>query len=198
MLFLGSKLKKLKRINISLLPGLSTKYFLKSNKILKNNKAINSYYLLELIEKQKLKFNFCLKENIIKQYLLFLKKYKNLNFIINLRLDTFLHNIGFCKTILESRQWITHEHILVNLKIIKQPKFLLKKGDIISLNPNSFSIILLCKKNLYIKYNTYFLEKNMLYINICLFSMKCILLDLINIIFPFITFKNSLIWNYYN
>ena len=66
--YLGPKLKKLKQLNIHMQPGFSTKYSILKN-IKQNNKAIISFYLLELLEKQKIKFTYSLSEKIIKKYI---------------------------------------------------------------------------------------------------------------------------------
>ena len=94
--YLGPKLKKLKQLNIHMQPEFSTKYFiLNTNKY--SNKMILSFYLLELFEKQKLKFTFSLAEKIIKKYILFIQKYNykkfNLVNIIEIRLDNTIFNL---------------------------------------------------------------------------------------------------------
>ena len=67
--YLGPKLKKLKQLNIHMQPGFSTKYSILKKNIKQNNKAIISFYLLELLEKQKIKFTYSLSEKIIKKYI---------------------------------------------------------------------------------------------------------------------------------
>ena len=105
--YLGPKVKKLKQLNIYTQPAFSTKYFIKK-KILKNNKAIISFFLLELLEKQKLKFTFSLSEKIIKKYISFLQQYYykkfNLSNILEMRLDNMLFNVGYSVTIIQARQ----------------------------------------------------------------------------------------------
>ena len=105
--YLGPKLKKLKRLNIHMQPEFSTKYFiLNTNKY--NNKMILSFYLLELFEKQKLKFTFSLSEKMIKKYILFIQKYYykkfNLSNILESRLDNILFKLGYSNTIAQARQ----------------------------------------------------------------------------------------------
>nr|YP_009186555.1 ribosomal protein S4 [Cyclospora cayetanensis]AKO71976.1 ribosomal protein S4 [Cyclospora cayetanensis]ANJ44328.1 ribosomal protein S4 [Cyclospora cayetanensis]ANN13263.1 ribosomal protein S4 [Cyclospora cayetanensis]ANN13291.1 ribosomal protein S4 [Cyclospora cayetanensis]ANN13320.1 ribosomal protein S4 [Cyclospora cayetanensis] len=154
--YLGPKLKKLKQFNIHMHPGFSTKYSILNKNFIKNNKAIISFYLLELLEKQKLKFTFSLTEKLIKKYILFIHKYNykkfNISTIIEARLDKILFNIGYSITIAQARQLIVHGYFFVNFKLITNPSFLIKIGDIISLSSKSSFIFKLCKKNLYIKY----------------------------------------------
>lgn len=106
--YLGPKLKKLRQLNIHIQPGFSTKYSVVKNPIQKNTKAITSFYLLELLEKQKLKFTFSLSEKILKKYIFFFQNYKyktfNLITIFELRFDTVLFNLGYSNTIAQARQ----------------------------------------------------------------------------------------------
>lgn len=165
--YLGPKLKKLKQLNIHMQPGFSTKYSILKN-IKQNNKAIISFYLLELLEKQKIKFTYSLSEKIIKKYIWFIQKYYykkfNLSNILERRFDTILFNLGYSITIAQARQWIIHGHFFVNFKLIKIPSFLIKKGDIINISPKSYFIIKICKQNLYKKYIKNFILYNNIYI----------------------------------
>ena len=105
--FLKPKVKKLKLLNLNIQFGFSNKYYIYNN-IKNNNKIILSFYLLELFEKQKLKFTFSLSEKIIKKYILFIQKYYykrfNLSNIFELRLDNILFKLGYSNTILQARQ----------------------------------------------------------------------------------------------
>lgn len=64
----------------------------------------------------------------------FLKRLEN-------RLDTVLFRMRFSHTFFETRQFIIHEHILVNGNIVQTPSFLLEPGDIISVRITSFNFI---------------------------------------------------------
>ena len=199
--FSECKVKNLKKLNLNILPGYSTKFYFKSIFLndIRLKKTIISYYLKSLLEKQKLKILYGLKESLIKKYLssLRFKKNLNLNNLVNLRFDTFLYNIGFCSTIIQARQWIVHGHFNINLKKIKKPGFLIEKGNIISINPLSVSIINVCKLNLYVRYNTlsvFNLSSNVL---ICANTLKSKLIDLNYIEHNYINFKDYLIKQYY-
>ena len=106
--YLGPKLKKLRQLNVHMQPGFSTKYSVFKHTLLKNTKAVVSFYLLELLEKQKLKFTFSLSEKTIKKYILFLQKYNykkfSLSTILEVRLDSVLFNLGYSNTITQARQ----------------------------------------------------------------------------------------------
>ncbi len=106
--YLGPKLKKLKQLNIHMQPGFSTKYSILTGVQLKNNRAILSFYLIELLEKQKLKFTFSLSERMIKKYILFLQhsRYKKvkLSNLLEMRLDHILFSLGYSTTLPQARQ----------------------------------------------------------------------------------------------
>ena len=196
--YLGPKLKKLKQLNIHMQPEFSTKYFiLNTNKY--SNKMILSFYLLELFEKQKLKFTFSLAEKIIKKYILFIQKYNykkfNLVNIIEIRLDNTIFNLGYSITIIQARQLIIHGHFFVNFKLIKIPSFLIKKGDIITLSPKSYYIFKLCKKNLFKKY----IKNSSIYDNIyiCKNTLISIIYSIINLYYYY-KYNNILIIKYYS
>lgn len=91
-----------------------------------------------LIEKQKLRYNFGVNEKQLHNYYLLSKKqkfYKKNSLLIFLesRLDTLVFRAGFSSTILSARQIINHGHILVNNQKITIPSFLCKINDTISI-----------------------------------------------------------------
>ena len=57
------------------------------------------------------------------------------------RLDAVLYKSKFSSSIKNARQLITHKHIKINNKIEKNKSYILKQGDIISVNLNSRNII---------------------------------------------------------
>jgi len=202
--YLGPKLKKLKRLSVHILPGFSTKYYFSKFNLssINSNKTIVSFFLLELLEKQKLKFNFCLTEKMILKYLHFIHKYKyrkfNLLNLLELRLDTVLFKIGYCITLAHARQLITHGHFFVNFVLINKPSYLIKIGDVINLSPKSYYIFKLCKQNIYHKYNSsnMFIEnvKN----KISMGTLTSIIFSLSDIKYNFIRFNEPLIQHYYH
>ena len=195
--FLKPKVKKLKQLNMQ--PGFSTKYYIYNN-IRNNNKIIISFYLLELLEKQKLKFTFSLSEKMIKKYILFIQKYYykkfNLSNILESRLDNILFKLGYSNTIAQARQWIIHGHFFVNFKLVRIPSFLIKKGDIINISPNSYFIFKICKKNLYKKY----IKNSIIYNNIyiCNKTLISIIYSNINLQYTINEINNILVINYYS
>lgn len=105
-----------------------------------------SEYGKELREKQKLKNWYNLKERQFRKYVkevlkkrtkvqdpgdLLIKKLES-------RLDNVVFRMGFASSRKHSRQLVSHGHFLVNGKRVDIPSFQTKKGDIVSLRPNSF------------------------------------------------------------
>jgi small subunit ribosomal protein S4 len=77
------------------------------------------------------------------------KSFGNFNFflikILESRLDTVLYRSFFTLSMRSARQFIKHGHILVNKNIIRTSSFILKKGDLIEVNPKYHTLI---KKNI--------------------------------------------------
>ena len=81
---------------------------------------------------------------------LILKKCKNLNlhatilFVKRLetRLDTALFRSYFSYSFKNARQLILHKKVYVNNKIIQYNSYLLKKGDLITLDKNIFKFVI--------------------------------------------------------
>ena len=73
------------------------------------------------------------------------KKFGNANFfflkLLESRLDTVLYRSFFTLSMRNSRQLITHGHVVVNKKVIKSNSFILKKGDLIEINSNYHRLI---------------------------------------------------------
>ena len=101
-------------------------------------KKISSYGI-QLLEKQKLKAYYGLFE---KQFLRYIKHAMNsremtgtaLIKTLERRLDNMVYRIGFGNSIRQSRQIVSHGHVLVNGKRINIPSYLLKVGDSVTLN----------------------------------------------------------------
>lgn len=104
-----------------------------------------SEYGKELREKQKLKNWYNLTEKQFKKYIkevfnkrgkvedagsLLVKKLES-------RLDNVVFRMGFAFSRTQARQVVTHGHFLINGKKIDVPAYQVKKGDIITLRPNS-------------------------------------------------------------
>jgi len=114
----------------------------------KNMRRKLSDYGVHLREKQKLRTTYCLMEKQFKNY--FVKAAKatgvtgdNLMQLLERRLDNVVYRLGFAVTRMQSRQFVTHGHFMVNGKKVDIPSFLVKVGDIIEVRPNSRGMKLL-------------------------------------------------------
>jgi len=96
----------------------------------------SSQYGIRLIEKQKLRHNYLLKEKQFVRYVEAAKRSKQLTgnallqFLEN-RLDTSVYRCGLAPTIAAARQLVTHRHIKLNGEIINLPSYQCKNNDII-------------------------------------------------------------------
>ncbi len=108
-----------------------------------------SEYGKELREKQKLRGFYNLKERQFRKYInQVLEKMHNASVkeenpaellirILESRLDNVVFRLGFAESRSQARQLVTHGHFLVNNKPIRRPSAILKKGDRVSIRPNS-------------------------------------------------------------
>ena len=95
-----------------------------------------------------------IKEKMFKKYKKIIKKNKNKfdnsnKTILNLfetRLDVILYRAHFVKTVRSAKQYILHKHIKVNNEIVNSDSYLLKTGDIVSINSKIKNLVI---KNVY-------------------------------------------------
>ena len=103
-----------------------------------------SEYGIQLREKQKAKFIYGVLEKPFRAYYDKAKKMpgvtgENLLVILERRLDNVVYRLGLAATRRQSRQLVSHGHILVNGKRLDIPSALVKAGDVISIKENSAS-----------------------------------------------------------
>lgn len=103
-----------------------------------------SEYGIQLREKQKAKFIYGVLEKPFRSYYDKAKKMpgvtgENLLVILERRLDNVVYRLGLASTRRQSRQLVSHGHILVNGKRLDIPSALVKAGDVISIKENSAS-----------------------------------------------------------
>jgi ribosomal protein S4 len=133
----SSRIYDMSLYHIQRYPNYFTRKF--SNKLLVK-KSVTLLYggLLEKYLKKQI--NIALKKTNYSR-----KNFGNVNFsfVRNLesRLDTILYRSFFALSIRSARQLITHGHIFVNKKVIKTNSFILKKGDLIEINPRYHKLI---------------------------------------------------------
>jgi len=99
-------------------------------------------YGIQLRAKQKAKRYYGVQENQFRNYYLKAKKLKglvgdNLISMIETRLDNVVYLGGLSQSRTQARQLISHKHILVNGKPLNISSYLVKIGDVITLNKDS-------------------------------------------------------------
>jgi small subunit ribosomal protein S4 len=125
------RMYNIKLYNIQRFPNYLKKKY--SNKI-QVKKSLSLFYggLLEKYLKKQI--NISLKKTVYSR-----KNFGSINLflikILESRLDTILYRSFFTLSIRSARQLITHGHVFVNKKVIKTNSFILKKGDLIEVNP---------------------------------------------------------------
>lgn len=138
MRYTGPKLKILRRLNLQKLPGLTRK----TVKNFKESSKKQSLYSIRLIEKQKLRFNFCLTNH---QFLNYVKRAQktsgstgeNLIKLLESRLDNIVFRLKLAPTINAARQLITHGHLQINKKKVTIPSYQCAINDEISVKNKS-------------------------------------------------------------
>lgn len=108
----------------------------------KKRKTLTAYGK-QLLEKQKAKLAYGLRERQFKKYFeLALRKQtstpETLAQILERRFDNIVFRLGFAPNRKTARQLINHGHFLLNGRRHNIPSTLLKVGDIISIRPQSF------------------------------------------------------------
>lgn len=101
-----------------------------------------SEYGLQLRAKQKAKrFYGVLESQFAKYYEMADRKAgmtgENLLRILESRLDNVIYRLGFASSRAEARQLVVHGHYTVNGKKVNIPSYLLKEGDVVSINEAS-------------------------------------------------------------
>src|SRR5579871_254723 len=94
----------------------------------------------QLREKQKLKASYGILEKQLIRLVRVVEKQKGetgelLIGLLETRLDNIVYRLGFAKTRFQSRQYVSHGHVLVNGKKVTIPSYHVKIGDKIELSP---------------------------------------------------------------
>ncbi len=101
-----------------------------------------SDYKRQLIEKQRLRFQYNVKETqMVNYYHKAARKAINtgeaLIHLLETRLDAVVSRAGLARTIYAARQFVSHGHLLVNGKRVNIPSFNVKPGDVVSVRESS-------------------------------------------------------------
>ena len=101
-----------------------------------------SEYGKQLVEKQKLRYNYGLKEKHLSAYVKKALDSKTdtlatLYGLLESRLDSVVYRAGFCDSRRMARQLVSHGHIMLNGRKNNVPSAVVKVGDTISIRPES-------------------------------------------------------------
>ena len=110
----------------------------KSNRQPKRRRRQESEYGMQLREKQKAKFIYGVLEKQFRSYYEKASRKQGvtgtiLMALLECRLDNVVFRLGFARTRRESRQVVTHGHVLVNGKRVDIPSYQVKVGDVIEI-----------------------------------------------------------------
>jgi small subunit ribosomal protein S4 len=104
-----------------------------------------SDYGLALIEKQKLRYNYGVKESQLRKLMVQARHTHGSSGAILLqllesRLDNAVFRAGIAPTLIAARQLVSHRHLMVNGRIVNIPSMRLRAGDEIQLRDRSRNI----------------------------------------------------------
>jgi small subunit ribosomal protein S4 len=97
-----------------------------------------SEYLLQLREKQKARYYYGVLEKQFRRYYEEANRHEgrtgeNLLVLLERRLDNVLYRAGWGRSRAESRQLVSHKHVMVNNRATNVPSFRVKPGDVIEI-----------------------------------------------------------------
>ncbi|MFP4148735.1 MAG: 30S ribosomal protein S4 [Nitriliruptoraceae bacterium] len=97
-----------------------------------------SEYLLQLREKQKARYYYGVLEKQFRRYYEEANRQEgrtgeNLLILLERRLDNVLYRAGWGRSRAESRQLVSHKHVLVNNRATNVPSYRVKPGDVIEI-----------------------------------------------------------------
>jgi small subunit ribosomal protein S4 len=99
-----------------------------------------SDYTVRLLEKQKVMFNYGLRESQLRNYVTKAKKVKTASWVdtmiiaLESRLDNIVFRLNWAPSIPAARQMVSHKHIKVNGKTVNVPGYELQPGDVIEIS----------------------------------------------------------------
>ena len=146
MLPIKSKYRIAKRLGSAIFEQTQTQKFALSEargkqRTRKGGRGGPSDYNRQLLEKQRLRFTYGLKERELSNYAK--RAYTEtdptqaLHSVLEMRADSIVYRAGFAPTRRAGRQMVSHGHILVNGKRITTPSYKLKKGDVLTVREGS-------------------------------------------------------------
>jgi small subunit ribosomal protein S4 len=107
-------------------------------------KKTMSEYGLQLIEKQKVRFTYGLKERQLSNYVKQVQEASGhdnplsaLYGKLEARLDSVVYRLGLANTRTGARQLVSHGHIMINGARVNIPSYQVKVGDVVTIRPQS-------------------------------------------------------------
>lgn len=105
-----------------------------------------SQYLIQLREKQKLRFMYGILEKQFRRYYREAARQRgitgtNLLRILESRLDNVVYRAGLARTRPQARQLVNHSHFLVNGKKVDIPSYHVRSGDVVTMRERSTEIL---------------------------------------------------------
>jgi small subunit ribosomal protein S4 len=136
--FNGPKVLRSRRIGVALVPKARARI---ERDLAQRPKRLSEYGL-QLLEKQRLRFQYNVSERQMRRYYGEAKRSAgptgaNLVVILERRLDAFVLRSGFAPTIFAARQLVGHGHFRVNGRQVDRPSQLLRPGDLVAVHERS-------------------------------------------------------------
>lgn len=105
-----------------------------------------SQYMVQLREKQKLRFMYGVLEKQFRRYYREAARQSgitgtNLLRILESRLDNVVYRAGLARTRPQARQLVNHSHFLVNGKKVNIPSYQVRPGDVITVKERSLEVL---------------------------------------------------------
>jgi small subunit ribosomal protein S4 len=155
--FTGPRLKKMRGLGTDL-PGLSRKSTAKrpyppGQHGNARRRGKDSEYKKQLVEKQKLRFNFGVHERHLRKLMEEARRSGDsgtkLLELLESRLDNIVFRAGFAATIPGARQLVNHGHVTVDGRKMDRASYRVKVGEKISISPKAknFAVVSECWKH---------------------------------------------------
>lgn len=142
-MIIKSKYKIARRLNTPVFEKTQTqKYALREGRRAKRVFS-RSNFGIQLVEKQKVRYTYCLTAKQFGKYVKKVLSKKGTNqqealfSSLEKRLDNVIYRAGFAPTRLAAKQMVTHGHIVVDGKKVNIPSYEVKTGEVISIRIGS-------------------------------------------------------------
>lgn len=145
--YTGPRLRVMRALGVEL-PGLSRKSLGDRNYPPGQHgqrKPRKSGYGVQLMEKQKLRFNYGLTEGQLQRLVREAKASREqtgrkLLELLERRLDNMVFRAGFAPTAVAARQLVSHRHVLLNGRPVNIPSIRLRPGDVVALSEKAIKL----------------------------------------------------------